>query len=227
MGTQTGQQIVDRAWIKAQDTNGGSGIRWPSTECLLWLNDGQREIVNQLPKAYPLRATPTTVSGTRQTLAGLSLTDGIAVIDVVRNFGADGTTAGRAITKRDRLWFDEQRPAWHSETAAEAYHWMFDERDPKAFYLYPGKTSGKVELIYSANPTDLASLSSAITLDDIYANALQWFVLFSFYSKDAVYTKSPQLAAQYWGLFMQALGFRDKAVVMASAQGDARAAGQS
>lgn len=220
MGTLTGQNIIDRAWIKAQDTVGGTGVRWPSTEAILWINDGQREVVNQLPKSYTKSATPALVAGTRQSLSGLSLSDGIAVIDVVKN-----VTGGRAITKRDRAWFDEQRPTWHSETGATVFHWTYDERDPKSFYVYPASSGAQVELIYAASPADLATLASVITLDDIYANALQWFVLFSFYSKDAVYTKSPQLASQYWGLFMQSLGFRDKAVVMADQVGDKQAAG--
>jgi hypothetical protein len=220
MGTLTGTNIIDRAWIKSNDTSGAGGVRWPAAEALKWLNDAQREIVNQLPKSNPVRVAAAMVSGTRQTLTGLSLTTGLAVIDVVRNVG------GRAITKRDRAWFDDQRPDWHTETAAASVHWMYDERDPKAFYLWPpAVNAASVELIYSALPTDLTALTDTITLDDIYANAMQFFVLFSFYSKDAVYTKSPQFAAQYWGLFMQSLGFRDKAVVMAAQQGDKLAAG--
>lgn len=217
MGVITGQNIVDRALIK---TNDPSAARWPAAESLKWINDGQREIVNQLPKANPVRVAASMSAGTRQTLSGLSLTTGIAVIDVVRNVG------GRAITKRDRAWLDDQRPDWHTETQAASVHWMYDERDPKAFYVWPpAVAAASVELIYAALPTDLSALSDVITLDDIYANALQWFILFSFYSKDAVYTKSPQFAAQYWSLFMQSLGFRDKAVVMAAAQGDKQAAG--
>lgn len=226
MPTITGQNIVDRAWIKAQDTNGGSGVRWPSTEALLWVNDGQREIVNQLPKAYTKRATPVAVTGTRQDIAGLALADGITVVDVPRNYNAAGSTAGRAMTHRDRVIFDEQRPAWHSETATEAMHWMADERDPKAFYIYPAITGGgRLEVIYSAAPTDLGTLASVITLDDIYANALQWFVLFSFYSKDATYTKSPASAGTYWNLFMSSLGIRDKALMLNAGAANAKAGG--
>jgi hypothetical protein len=119
-----------------------------------------------------------------------------------------GTTRGRSITKRERAWLDDQLPTWHTVAGAEAVHWMYDERDPKAFYLFPQPASGKVEIIYSAIPADLGSLAAAITLDDIYANALQFFMLFSFYSKDATYTKNPASASAYWQLFMQSLGLR-------------------
>jgi hypothetical protein len=225
VGTITGQQIADRAWIKVNEATGSSATRWTPAEALLWLNDGQREIVHQLPKANPQRATPTIAAGTRQTLTGLGLTNGIQVLDVVRNMAADGTTPGRAIIKRDRAWLDVRKPSWHSDTASDAYDWMFDDRDPKAFYIYPAKTSGKIEIIYSALPTDLTVIGDAIALDDIYANALQWFMLFSFYSKDATFNRGQQAAASYWALFMQALGLRDKSVAEASAQGDARVSG--
>lgn len=209
MGTITGQQIADKAWTKVNEATGGSATRWPSAETLGWINDGQRECVNQLPQAWSKRATPTlAASSSRQDFAGLSITDGISIIDVICNYNAGGTTRGRSTTKRERAWLDDQLPTWHNTAGNEVVHWMYDERDPKAFYVFPQPASGKIELIYSANPTDLASLASAITLDDIYANALQFFVLFSFYSKDATYTKNPQNAAAYWQLFMQSLGLR-------------------
>jgi hypothetical protein len=209
MGTITGQQIADRAWIKVNEATGSSAVRWTPAEALMWLNDGQRECVNQLPQAWSKRVTPTLVaSSSRQDFAGLSITDGVVLLDVICNYNAAGTTRGRAITKRERAWFDDQLPTWHNSAPGEAVHWMYDERDPKAFYLYPQPATGKVEIIYSAIPADLGSLAGVITLDDIYANALQWFMLFSFYSKDATYTKNPASAQAYWTLFMQSLGLR-------------------
>lgn len=220
MGTITGQQIVDRAWTKAQDTGGGGGVRWPTSEALMWVNDAQREIVNQLPKSNPKSATPTLAASSRQTLAGLSITDGVSVLDVVR-----ATATGQPITLRPRAWFDDQLKTWHA-TSGVPYHWMLDDRDPTAFYVWPNSAVA-IELIYAALPTDLGSLAAAITLSDIYANAIQFFVLHSFYSKGATYTKNPQLAAQYWVQFMQCLGFRDKAVKFAAAQAEQNAAGQT
>lgn len=222
----TGQQIADRAWTKVNEPTGATAVRWTPAEALMWINDGQREIVNQLPKSHTKSSIATIAAGTRQTMAGLNITDGISVVDVTRNFDAAGTTPGRALTKRERAAFDEQFPNWHAATAAaDAVHWIFDERDPKAFYIYPPKTAGtKLEVIYSAIPADLAAITDPISLDDIYGNALQFFVLFSFYSKDATYAKSPQMAASYWALFMQSLGFRDKSIMEIAMSGDMKSA---
>lgn len=224
MPTTTGQNIVDRARIKANDE--ATVKRWTDAESLMAINDGQVAVVQLMPSAYTLQATPTAVAGsTRQTLTGLGLTDGLTIVDIPRNYAANGTTPGRAMTKRDRVWFDEHRPRWHSEVSAEAQHWMQDDRDPKAVYLYPAKSAGKLEVIYSAVPAALANLAATITLDDVYANALQWFLLFSWYSKDATNNRGQQLSATYYALFERELGIRSGALKANAVAGDAKAAG--
>ena len=212
MGTITGQQIADRAWIKVNEGTGSSATRWTPAEALLWINDGQRECVNQVPSSNAKRATPTLELGSsRQTLAGLGLSDGVSIIDIQCNYNIAGTTRGRSITKRQRSWFDDERPTWRATPAQDnqAVHWMHDERDPTAFDIFPQPASAsKVEIIYAALPVDLPTLASAISLNDIYANALQAFLLFSFYSKDSTYTKNQATAQAYWALFQQLLGIR-------------------
>lgn len=221
MGTLLGQSIVDDAWTKLQDP---TGVRWTSAEALKGLNAGQREIVNQLPTAYVLEAKPTAQAGSRQTLAGLGLS-GVQIMDVLCNYDASGTTQGRAITRRDRVHFDDARPYWRQESAAEAIHYMPDERDPKAFDVWPAVLSGRLEILYAAMPADLASLASPITLDDIYGNALQWWLLFWFYAKDTKAAGASPKASSYLQLFFTTLGVRGKALLETEASGDAKAGG--
>lgn len=226
MGTLTGQYIADGAWTKANEATGGLAVRWPTAEALRWLNNGQREIVNRVPSASSKRATPTCVAGaSRQTLTDLGITDGILPLDVVCNYNLAGSTRGRPIRKIERAWLDDSLPDWHVTPGAAAIHWAYDARDPKAIYLYPQPTSGKIELIYSATPTDLASLASTIYLDDTYGNALEWWLLYSFFSKDTTGTKNPQMAASYWQLFMGALGFTSQNSVGVDKTASAAAAG--
>lgn len=215
MPTITGQQIVDRAWIILQDTNGGSGVRWPGAEQLLWVNDAQREVVIVLPSAFVKTAIVTLVAGTRQTLAGVSpaQSDGIQFMKFVRNYNAAGTVPGRAVVLKPMLWLDEQRPTWHNDTPADAIHYFFDKNDPKTFYVWPpADGTKKAEIVTSAAPPELGSLANVISLDDIYANAMQYYVLFRSFSKNATYTKAPQLAAAYYQLFLQSLGVKDARV---------------
>lgn len=204
MATITGTNIINRAAIVLQDT---TGVRWPqSDELLLWLNDGQREIVLRKPEAYAQNEVVALVGGTKQSIPPA----GIQLLDVIRNMGTGGSTPGRAITRIDREILDEQRPDWHSETAAaETKHFMFDLRDPKHFYVYPPQhaTPGKVEMVYASAPTDLTDMVTTITLDDVYAGVLLDYILYRAYSKDADLSPSaPQRAVAHYNSFLASLG---------------------
>jgi hypothetical protein len=233
---RTGQSVIDRAWIIAQDAGKPSygaaigatpGIRWSPVEALMWLNDMQIEIVRMLPRANAKRATPTAAAGTRQTLAGLGLTDGLSFIDVVCNYSADGVTRGRPITEIKRVFLDDAGRYWHNEQAAEAYHWTQDEDDPTAIYISPAITgSGKLEVIYAAMPTDLTALSEPIGLHDQYATALMYGVVSRFFSKDATYGKNTQVAAGFLSLMQQSLGISDANETALDARRTAKAAGK-
>jgi len=203
----TGQQIIDRALAKANDE---SAAYWGAVENLRSVNDAQRAVVSRLPAAGATSAMPTLAAGSRQTLAGLTL-QGFEVLDVVCN--VSGTTRGAPIRKCPRSWLDDHVSGWHVQTASGASeYWAYDERDPTAFYIWP-HNGAKVELVYAALPTDLASLSSSIGINDIYADAMQWYVLFAMYSKDLEKAKGAQLAQTYWNLFLSSLGLREQSIV--------------
>lgn len=213
MGTITGTQINERARIILQDTAGSTGIRWPDTEGLLWINDGLRAVVIELPTACVKTAIRTLLADTRQTLEGCGITDGVQFAKLPRNYNAAGTTPGRAVIVRPMAWLDEQLPNWHNDAAGPAVHYMFDPNDPKTFYIWP-KANGtdKGEIVYYAVPAPLAALTDPISIDDIYANALQYYLLFRSFSKNANYTKNPQTAMAYYQLFLQCLGVKDSRV---------------
>jgi len=203
MGTITAGAIIDKAEIIIQDA---TNIRWPQAELLGWLNDGQREVVLHKPSASVLNASVALATGTtKQTIPAA----GVQLIDVVRNMGAAGSTPGAAVRIVSREVLDAQLPTWHADANAggDIKHYMFDPRDPKTFYVYPKApaTAWYVELIYSASPTDCASIASTIALDDIYANALMNYVLYRAYSKDSTYAQNANLAGSAYQLFMGAI----------------------
>lgn len=199
----TVQNCLDRAWIKARDE--GVTKRWASSEGVMWASDAQREIVSLVPSANATRTIVAAVAGTRQTLAGLGLS-GTKFIDIPRNMEADGVTPGSALTPIPRVWLDERRRGWHRESAAEAQHWTQDENDPTAAYIYPAKTGGKLEVIYAKVPAVLTSANDLLELSDIYANAVQDYILACFFLKDAEHAKSNALAGFYAQSFGQRLG---------------------
>lgn len=218
----TGQQIIDRALSKANDDG---AVYWGAAESLRNVNDAQRAIVALLPKAgaTALQATITNASS-RQTASGMSLTRCTAILDVICN--VSGSTRAAPVRRVSRAWLDDEVPTWHV-TAGTPEYWIHDERDPLAFYIYPQPASGtnKLEVIYAAPPADLAALANNFGLDDIYAEAAQWYVLFAMHSKDLTKLKSAQFAAQYWSLFKESLGLRDGALMRDNQAGKAKEQG--
>lgn len=157
MATVIAQDIVDRAQIILQDT---TAVRWPTLELIDWLNDGQREIALLRPEAFSTNTSMQLAAGTKQSLPSA----GIRLLDVIRNMGTDGSTAGNAIRLVDREVLDAQIVGWHAATAtAVVKHYIYDGRDPRKFYVYPPSLGTTyIEIIYSSSPS-VTTASATIT----------------------------------------------------------------
>lgn len=197
MATIAVTDIINRAATLLQDP---TNIRWPQAELLDWVNDGQREIALFKPNAFVKNTGVQLAAGTRQTIP----TDGVSLVDIVRNLGADGMTSGRAVRVVSREILDSQIPNWHSDTPSNAVkHFTYTPLDPKHFYVYPPQpdiSRGYVEMVYVAYPTN-CTLSSTISLDDIYMSALLNYVLYRAYSKDAEFAANAAAASSYYQTF--------------------------
>lgn len=193
MATQT-SVILSRATTLLQDP---TFVRWPLLELFGYLSDGQKEVCIHKPNAYVKTSAVQLVAGTKQALPA----DGLVLIDVVRNMGANGSTVGNAVRNVAREILDSNSPGWHQVTASGVVkHYTYDAKAPKVYYVYPPQPNSSmhyVELIYGAVPADLvvptpsAQISdfagTMITLDDIYAGALVDYVVFRAHSKEAEY----------------------------------------
>ncbi len=203
MGTITGQNILDRQRDLLQDVD---VVRWSNTEVLRWLNDGIREAVKIKPTSYATRSAATLGAGTRQTLAGLGFTTGYRILDVTANLDTDGTTLESAITPADLRSLDRFEPSWRTKTGTSVKHWSPIPEDPKAFHVYPASSGKKVEVQVARTPPEMSVLSQAIPLDDIYANALGYYLAFRMYSKDTDEATNAAASQAYYTLFTQSLG---------------------
>lgn len=212
MSTITAQSVVDKVQVILQDT---TGVRWPDSELLDWLNDGQREIVLYKPNAFIKNLAVRMAVGTKQSLPA----DGVQLIDVVRNMGTNGTTPGRAVRITMREVLDSQLPDWHSETPSSVVkHYVYSLLDPKNFYVYPPQPAagqGYLEIVYGASPTD-TTLAGTITLDDIYQNVLVDYILYRAYSKDTEYAADQNRAATHQNAYIAALTGKAKVEVGAN-----------
>jgi|TARA_X000001388_G_scaffold68162_1_gene55828 hypothetical protein len=208
-GTLTGANIITRVQDTLQDT---TSVRWPEAELLRYINDAQREIVNFKPGASSKTANMQLVTGTLQSLP----TEGLRLIKVTRNMSdaSGGATGARAIRLVNSDILNTQEPDWNNPSVSgdaahgtTVKHYVFDDDDPRKFYVYPGVAGNAyVEIVYSKSPTDLSSASSTIDVDDIYGNAIVDFVLYRAYMKDAEYAANSQRAGQHYQLFTASIG---------------------
>jgi hypothetical protein len=207
---------VQRAQTILQDT---TGTRWPVLELQNWLNDSYKEIVMYRPDANSQTGTFTCASGTRQVLT-TQFAGALRLLDVIRNVAA--TSAKRGVRIIDRKVLDDQRPAWHAETAVvNIQHFMFDQRLPKEFLVYPpATTEAQLEVAYSSVPSphtlteaQLSSTPSAevIRIDDIYANTMLDYMLYRAYSKDVDYASNGQRAIAHLQAFSNAISGKSAA----------------
>ena len=213
-GTLQGQHILSRVQNILQDN---TNVRWTEGELLDYLNDGQREIVNLRPDSTATHSNVSLSAGTEQSIP----TDGLRLIKVVRNMSGTGTdaTGARTIRLVDFEAINTFEPSWHDPTVTgdaahgtQVKHYMFDIRDPRKFYVYPGVSgSAYVEVVYSKNPTNLTAGTDLIQVDDIFANALINFVLYRAFLKESEYAANLATAGSYYQLFAQSLGVGQQA----------------
>lgn len=219
----TAQSIVRRATDIIQDK---TSVRWPADELVRWLNDAQREVALFRPDAFSTYGPIALVAGSRQSLPANS----VKLIDIPNN------TAGtkEAIRQVPRQSLDDQTPGWHGLTGVTTIkHFMYDPRDPRAFYVYPpaAASGASVNAIYAVYPSDIAepapgldytAVTGNINVADIFGNAVLDFILYKAYSKDSEYAGNAARAQGHYAAFMASVGAEIKAT-LAVAPGTRRA----
>lgn len=201
------QSIIHRVVDILQDT---TSVRWPVPELVRYLNDGQREVVLYRPDATIKSATVSCAAGAKQALPS----DGAKLIDVIRNSASGGTNKAVRLVAREVL--DAQIPNWYGLSGElDVVHYTYDPRDPKTFFVYPpALTTTRVDITYSAFPTDVTEPADGSTYDDvagnmdlpdIYGNVVTDYILYRAYSKDSEYAGNAQRAQAHYGAFANAL----------------------
>lgn len=196
----TAQAVITRADDIIQDQ---TNVRWPVSELLRWFNDGRREVAIVRPDIYAVTVTADLVAGTKQALPA----DGCRFLDAVRNM--PGGAAGKAVRIVEREVLDAQLPDWHTQTpVAELRHFMFDERAPRTYYVYPPAAAGaKLEIVYAQTPTEFTAATDVLSADeDLYLSAFVDYVCFRAFSKDAEYAGNAARAQAHYQQFANTLG---------------------
>lgn len=196
--------IISRVRVVLSD---GDASRWKDAELVDWINDACRFVALVRPDSSVVNTTMTTVAGTKQSIADLPV-PGLRLLDVIRNVSTQ-----RAVRLIDRDILDSSQPEWHAAAPVTAVrNFIYDNRDPKTFYLFPPALAGvNLEVLYARTPEavtldNMATLE--LTLDDIYMDAVLNYTLHRAYSKGADYAQDAGLSAGYRQLVEQLLGVK-------------------
>jgi hypothetical protein len=186
-------------------------IRWSVEEIIAWMNESAGAIMTRRPAALARRSVVELDAGTLQTIEGAML------LDVVRNFAANGTTPGGVIRRSDRQLLDDSDPDWHTskpKTAVKQY--TYDDRTPQIFYVYPPVVDGvKVEVLEAALPATIDAVGDSLDIGTEYLEAVVNYVCYRCNTKDSEYA-SPALAVSFYQAFESALGIKSQTQVAAS-----------
>lgn len=167
--------------------------RWPKNDLLSYLNEAQKAIVLIRPDSFVIDVELTCTDGTKQALPD----EALRLVDVRYN-----SVSKRAIVKKERSEITEYDPGWYGttgETDAEAF--VYDERDPKVFFVYPGLAAGsKLDIVCSKTPAEIpvADIDTASSsLQSVYTNAIVEFMLYKAHSKDFEYSEQQKAVTHY------------------------------
>lgn len=203
MGEILCSTILATAGKQLQDTG---AVRWTQETLFGYLRDGQREIAALKPDACTVTGNVTLVAGSKQVMPSGST----GLVRPVRNLGTDGATPGAAIEMFDMATLQTLLPDWSTMTADGVVLFVgYDKEDPDTFFTVPPQpaTPHKIEAVYGVLPADPASVGSAITVRDVYANALLDYVLYRAYGEETEAGSAGKSAAHYQAM-AQVLGIR-------------------
>jgi len=203
--TTAAQYLVKECQTTLQDP---AGVRWPASDLVIYLNDGQRDLILVRPDANAVTASFATAAGSRQALPAASM----SLIAVIRNTGGNK----RAIRKVDTEDLDTLNRDWRSMSGVTEFaHFCYDSRDPNFFEIYPpsASTGGSIEIKYGAYPTDVpapggdgksfSNVTGNISVNDQWATALYNYMMARAYSKDIESGGNLALASSYMTTFTQ------------------------
>ena len=204
--------ITSRARILLNDVD---ATRWIDAELFKWISDAQKLVAMMRPDASVATFVMTLIAGTRQSIPST----GFRLLDIIRNVTTvTGSTPanqvvtvpGRSVRIVDREVLDTQDPYWHTATgSAEIKHFIYDNRSPTLFYVYPpATTAAKLEVVYSVAPTDVTAAGDILSISDIYQDVVLNYVMYRAYSKDAEYASNATLAGGYLNVVNQMLGIK-------------------
>lgn len=218
--------------------------RFPERELVHWFNDGQVAVTKFLPAACSRLDSIKLVAGTKQSIQSIPAANclpgdgttptapiyGTQLLNLIRNMGSDGLTAGRAITCVEREILDTNDDLWHTRTGTYIKSFCYDENNPRYFYVTPGVTGTMwVDASFTAQPIAIQNTAAAgseaylnsgsstttISIADEYLDDLVNYTVARASLKDSKYA-DPAKAKLHTELFIASLNAKVAAIKGAS-----------
>lgn len=185
MATITIGHLGDMITDRLQDEEKGL---WSAQDLLNWYNLGARRIASLDPRANPIIVAMKLAAGILQSCPAGT----IALLDVIRNMGDDGETAGQAITETTLDALRRANPSYSTETAATIFfNFMRIPAEKTKFRVYPPSDGTTyVEIEYGKVPTIIvydvaeAYLAATVGVKEDYIEALLHYIMGALFAKD-------------------------------------------
>ena len=149
-----------------------------------YLNAGVRATILVRPDANAVTESYQLSAGIKQSIP----TAGLRMLDIVRNMGADGLTAGKIITPSDRKNINYSNLLWPAATGETAIdNFSYDREIPDIFYVSPpvhATTAVYVEIVTSQLPTAVTATGSAVGVSDLFFEPLVQYMMYKAFSAD-------------------------------------------
>lgn len=201
------KDLIDKAEEILQDT---TNVKWSQQSLLDYVNDAQREIVLIRPDANVSNEQFTLAQSAKQTLPA----DALRLLSLYKN--ASPTT--KTIQNIQKKVLDDTVSDWYGTTGNFVEYYVYDERDPKHFYVYPHPSGGghKADIVFSFAPDKInipnfSTSTTVIGLDDIYANAIFDYMLYRAYQKDTESASDLNKATLFLQSFQNSMGIKSQA----------------
>lgn len=159
--------------------------RIAATTWIRYLNSALRSLILVRPDSNAETTAVQLAAGVKQTLP----TTVLRLINISRNMGTDGLTAGKIVTPTDRQNLDYANLLWPVDTAATSIdNYSYDKETPDIFYVTPPVSSTVnvyVEMSFSKLPETITATVDAIGVRDVFYQPLLSFMLWKAYSGDS------------------------------------------
>jgi len=171
-----------------------------------------KEIINLVPRSHTDSRTWQLSPSTRQVCPA----DGVEIVDVIMNMGANGATPGPAIRETTLDVMRALLPGWEAVTPADVIeHWFRIPESKVEFMIYPRSTGNNqalsrittipAQVLWDSNGDFKLAI---IPIDDTFSSAIINGMVYIAYDDDSDTPGNSPRSQMFYNRFLQDLGLR-------------------